>query len=305
MSTIVKTEVRTESRSRSATGGFTLIELLVVIAIIAILAAMLLPALSQAKERAMRISCANSLKQIGVGTYLYASDNSDFVPQRSWPQGQNPWQTYEVCRVGGDGKSIIRGPYNLGLLFFSKAVPDGKAFYCPSLNRDSVSKAYSYYATQGFPSTPTGSGDDNVRAAYNFYPQPKDTESVATSYGTFELPMIMNGGIKITFNAPDGSQNIVNEYTPPLKLSNTDPKRSMAVDELMTYNGLNHKYGGKPGGVNVLFGDNHVRFITVKVNNRKGSFLPFDPNLWSDLSGGPGPGSDKDAFRIILNGFLP
>ena len=140
--------------------AFTLIELLVVIAIIAILAAMLLPALTKAKERALRTSCLNNLKQQGIGILMYAGDHSDLLPPSLMGNSGRPYYCYVLFDNRPNTPNTAANqsqPANHGLLYTTKLLPTGKSFHCPSVNQSSGARefAYEYYAAGGpWPWTP-------------------------------------------------------------------------------------------------------------------------------------------------------
>jgi prepilin-type N-terminal cleavage/methylation domain-containing protein/prepilin-type processing-associated H-X9-DG protein len=140
--------------SRQPGRAFTLIELLVVIAIIAILAAMLLPALSRAKMTAKTVQCLNNLKQWGLATQIYLTDNNDFLPREGIA---NPPTTPTTSSHSNNWYCLL--PQAIGVPWYyannwrtnANIEPSPSLWICPSNSRRSNgNNLFHYCLNDGF-----------------------------------------------------------------------------------------------------------------------------------------------------------
>jgi prepilin-type N-terminal cleavage/methylation domain-containing protein len=300
---------------RKPFAGFTLIELLVVIAIIAILAAMLLPALARAKQNALRINCMSNLKQIGVGWAMYATEYNAQMPC-NWPgicvdnilgagSPSSPWRTHEIERVNpgtsvmatGDGTSNSGGAHqtksgwwNIGHIWENKYIANGRVFYCPAGTPPTINKnmTYAYYDNSGgspadpWPTT-SGSqaaGDNEIRVAYDYFPQSKNTQLINNFLG------------------PQAS----------VSQTDLDPEKSIFADQTMGYDSVSHRAGGF-AGINALFGDTHGSYQSAKRVPSAFNLTSSGPYAWGKTSDpgsiGESAGGGIVTYRYVHANLLP
>jgi len=226
-----------------------------------------LPALASAKARAQLAKCRSNMRQVSVGSALYASDYADMLPPVNLPAHKfNEFNAEHYGRyiyadgTSADGTLVSKGStanyQNIGLLYPLNYAGDGSVFYCPGMDTKPLSATGGQLQSQYYLPLLSVHDNNSIRSVYCFNPWAGQNNpgDAGNYYRLYPKSTDFKGGSKVLFN----------EF-----FVNNQPAASSPLDP-------------------AVVAHDRIKLLDVAYSDYSVQAIKITPKMWSDAWAGPG-----------------